>query len=643
MSDVVVTLPDGSKKNVSKGTTIKDIAFSIGEGLGRAAVAGKIDGSLADLSKQIEKNSKVEIITTKSKEALEILRHSTAHVLASAVVELFRGAKPTIGPAIEDGFYYDFYVEKPFTLDDIEKIDAKMKEIIKKDELFERSEMTLKKAIEFYKKDKNKFKQEIIKEHKDEVPSFYKIGKFMDLCKGPHVLSTGAISAFKLTKTSSAYWRGDSKKESLQRIYGTAFFSKKELKEYLEMIAEAEKRDHNKIGRELELFTTHESVGQGLPLLMPKGTKMIQILQRFVEDEEEQLGYLLTKTPFMAKSELYKISGHWDHYKDDMFVIDGKDEVLALRPMTCPFQFIIYKSKSKSYRDLPIKYNETSTLFRNEASGEMHGLIRVRQFTLSEGHVICTPQQLESEFRDVIDLIKHFMKTLGIDKDIWYRFSKWDPKDKKKYIDNPKAWDESQKAMKKILDNMKLDYVEADGEAAFYGPKFDIQFKNAYGKEDTIITVQIDFALPERFDMTYVDKDNTRKRPMVIHRSSVGCYERTLAMLIEKYAGAFPTWISPVQVKLITIADRHVGYADKVKEKLEALGVRVEEDYRTETVEYKIREAQLAKIPYMIVLGDKEIEKKKITVRTRAGKVSYGVDADKFVKDIVCEIESKKI
>ena len=643
MSDVVVTLPDGSKKNVSKGTTIKDIAFSIGEGLGRAAVAGKIDGSLADLSKQIEKNAQVEIITTKSKEALEILRHSTAHVMACAVVELFKGAKPTIGPAIDDGFYYDFYVEKPFTLDDIEKIEAKMKEIIKQDDTFERSEMTLKKAIEFYKKDKNKFKIEVIEDHKGEVPSFYKLGKFMDLCKGPHVSSSGKISAFKITKTSGAYWRGDAKKESLQRIYGTAFFSKKELKEYLEMVAEAEKRDHNKIGRELELFTTHESVGQGLPLLMPKGAKIIQILQRFVEDEEEKKGYLLTKTPFMAKSDLYKISGHWDHYKEDMFVIDGKDEVLALRPMTCPFQFMIYKSKSRSYRDLPLMYNETSTLFRNEASGEMHGLMRVRQFTLSEGHVICTPQQLESEFRDGVDLIKHFMKTLGIDKDTWYRFSKWDPKDKKKYIDNPKAWDESQKAMKKILDNMKLDYVEADGEAAFYGPKLDIQFKNVYGKEDTIITVQIDFALPERFDMTYVDKDNTRKRPMVIHRSSVGCYERTLAMLIEKYAGAFPTWLAPVQVKLITIADRHVDYANKVKEKLESVGVRVEEDYRTETVEYKIREAQLAKIPYMIVLGDKEIEKNAITVRTRAGKVSYGVDADKFVKDIADEIESKKI
>ncbi len=643
MSDVVVTLPDGSKKNVSKGTTIKDIAFSIGEGLGRAAVFGKIDGEAADLSKPIEKNAQVEIITTKSKEALETLRHSTAHVLACAVVELFRGAKPTIGPAIDDGFYYDFYVEKPFTLDDIEKIEAKMKEIIKKNDAFERSEMTLKKAIEFYKKDKNKFEIEIIEDHKREVPSFYKIGKFMDLCKGPHVLSTGAVSAFKLTKTSGAYWRGDSKKESMQRIYGTAFFSKKELKEYLLMVEGAEKRDHNKIGRELELFTTNEAVGQGLPLLMPKGAKIIQILQRFVEDEEERRGYLLTKTPFMAKSELYKISGHWDHYKDDMFVIDGKDEVLALRPMTCPFQFMIYKSKSRSYRDLPLRYNETSTLFRNEASGEMHGLIRVRQFTLAEGHIICTSEQIEDEFKKTLDLINYIMKALGIDKDIWYRFSKWDPKNKKKYIGNPKAWDESQKTMKNILDHLKLEYVEADDEAAFYGPKLDVQFKNVYGKEDTLFTVQIDFALPERFDMTYVDADNTRKRPMVIHRSSIGCYERTLAMLIEKYAGAFPTWLSPVQVKLITIADRHVDYANKVKEKLEAVGVRVEEDYRTETVEYKIREAQLAKIPYMLVLGDKEIEKNAITVRTRAGKVSYGVDADKFVKDIVCEIESKKI
>ncbi|MCK4968776.1 MAG: threonine--tRNA ligase, partial [Candidatus Aenigmarchaeota archaeon] len=605
MSDVVITLPDGSKKKMAKNTTVKEVAFSIGDGLGRATIAGKVDDELVDASYEIEKDVSVEIITSRSAEAMGILRHSAAHVMAAAVVSLFPDAKPTIGPAIDDGFYYDFHVKKPFTAGDIEKIENKMNEIIKKDEKFVRCEMSLKNAVDFYKKNKNKFKVEIISDHKKEIPSFYKIGDFEDLCKGPHVASTGQVVAVKLTKYSGAYWRGDSKKESLQRIYGVAFFSKKELKAHLLQMEDAEKRDHNKIGRELELFTTNEFVGQGLPLMMPKGAKIIQTLQRFVEDEEEKRGYLLTKTPLMAKSDLYKISGHWDHYKDDMFLIDGKDEVLALRPMTCPFQFMIYKAKSRSYKDLPLRYNETSTMFRNESSGEMHGLIRVRQFTLADAHVVCMPEQVEEEFKNTLDLISYFMKTLGIDKDIWYRFSKWDPNNKGKYIDNPKAWDESQKTMKTILDHLKLDYVEADGEAAFYGPKLDVQFKNVFGKEDTLFTIQVDFALPERFDMTYVDKDNTKKRPMVIHRASIGCYERTLAMLIEKYAGAFPTWLAPVQIKLITIADRHVDYANKVNEKLRDVGVRVETDYRGETVEYKIREAQLAKIPYMLVVGDK--------------------------------------
>lgn len=642
MSEITVTLPDGNKMKIEKGKTVLDVAKNIGEGLARAALAGKIDNIPVDLNTKIEKDSKIEIITQKSPEALDILRHSAAHILAEAVIELFPDAKPTIGPAIDNGFYYDFYVKNPFSLQDLENIELKMKELIKKDSRFERIVMDQKDAINYYKNNGNKFKLEIINDHKYENASFYQSGSFQDLCRGPHIPSTKKIGAVKLTKISSAYWRADEKRESLQRVYGVAFFTKKELEEHIKMIEEKELRDHNKVGRELELFTTNESIGQGLPLLMPKGAKMIQILQRFVEDEEEKRGYLLTKTPFLAKNDLYKISGHWDHYKDGMFIIDGKDEILALRPMTCPFHFIIYKSRSRSYKDLPLRYNETSPLFRNESSGEMHGLIRVRQFTLSEGHIICTPEQLEDEFKKALDLITHFMKSLGIDNDIWFQFSKWDPSNKKKYIDNPEAWDKSQIAMKKILDHLKLDYVEADGEAAFYGPKLDIQFKNVYGKEDTIITIQIDFALPERFDMSYVDKDNTRKRPMVIHRSSVGCYERTLAMLIEKYAGAFPLWLSPIQIKLIPVADRHRDYTEKIKVRLLDEGFRVESDYRQEKVEYKIREAQLEKINYMLVLGDKEIDKNTVTSRTREGKVTFNIDLDNFIKDLKEEIITKK-
>lgn len=643
MPDIQITLPDGSKKKIAKGATAKDVAESIGAGLLRAALAAKVDGALVDLSFKIEKDAKVEIITPTSKEGKEILRHSAAHVLANAVVELFPGTLPTIGPAIEEGFYYDFFVKKPFTSEDLAKIEAKMQEIIKKDEKFERIVMTRKAAVDFYKKEGNKFKIDVIEDHKDEETSFYRIGNFLDLCKGPHVPNTGKIGAVKLTKTSSVYWRADQKRESLQRVYGIAFAAKKDLDDYVKMVAEAEARDHNKIGREMELFTTNETVGQGLPLIMPKGAKIIQILQRFVEDEEEKRGYVLTKTPYMAKSDLYKISGHWDHYRDGMFIVPDKDnEVLALRPMTCPFQFMIYKAKSRSYKDLPIRYNETSTLFRNESSGEMHGLIRVRQFTLSDAHIICMPEQLEDEFKRVLDLISYIMKTLGIDKEIWYRFSKWDPKNKEKYIDNPKAWDASQKMMKKILDDIKLKYVEADGEAAFYGPKLDIQFRNAYGKEDTIVTVQIDFALPERFEMAYVDRDNTRKTPMVIHRSSIGCYERTLAMLIEHTMGKFPLWLSPVQVKVLTVNDRNVQFAKEVMDKLKSAGIRAELDDASETINKKVRDAQLEKVNYMVTVGDKEQEGKTLAVRTREGKVEFGVKVADFVNQLIKEVGEKK-
>ncbi len=478
----------------------------------------------------------------------------------------------------------------------------------------------------------------------DAEISFYRQGEFTDLCAGPHLPGTGRVKAVKLLNLAGAYWRGDEKNKMLQRIYGVSFPKRSMLDEHLRQLEEAKKRDHNKIGRELELFMTSEPVGQGLPLLMPKGAKVIQILQRFVEDEEERRGYVITKTPYMAKSDLYKISGHWQHYKDGMFIIGDEekdDEVLALRPMTCPFQFMIYNSKLHSYRDLPIRMAETSTLFRNEASGEMHGLIRVRQFTISEGHLIVTPEQLEEEFMGVLDLINYIMDTLGIKEDISYRFSKWDPDNKEKYIDNPEAWEDTQAKMKNILDKVGIPYQEADGEAAFYGPKLDIQFKNVHGKEDTIITVQIDFNSPECFDMTYIDKNNEKKRPYVIHRTSIGCYERTLAMLIEKYAGAFPTWLAPVQVKVLPIGEKQIEYSKQIADKLFKLGVRVEVDERNEKIGYKIREAQLAKIPYMLVIGDREMQNVQVAVRSRKEGDLGVMDTNDFINKLTTEINTR--
>ncbi len=573
----------------------------------------------------------------------ETLRHSASHVLAAATKLLFPDVKLGIGPAIEDGFYYDFDKKTPFTPEDLVKIEKAMQHIVKQNLKFEKMEVSFDEAKKLLKDEP--YKLELLEElkSKGEKITFYKSGELIDLCKGPHVESTGKIKALKLTKMSSAYWKGNEKNPSMQRIYGVAFETKDELDNFVKLKEEAEKRDHNKVGRELELFTTNDSVGQGLPLIMPKGAKIIQILQRFIEDEEEKRGYQLTKTPYMAKSDLYKISGHWDHYKDNMFIVPGKDgEVLALRPMTCPFQFMIYKARSRSYKELPVRFSETSTLFRNEASGEMHGLIRVRQFTLSDAHIICMPEQLEHEFKKVLDLVQFVMKTLGIDKEIWYRFSKWDPKNKEKYIDNPKAWEESQKMLKKILDDIGLKYTEADGEAAFYGPKLDIQFRNVYGKEDTIITLQIDFALPERFEMTYVDKDNSKKTPMVIHRSSIGCYERTLAMLIEHYAGKFPLWLSPVQVKVVTVNDRNIDFAREIVSKLISEGLRVELDDASETIAKKVRNAQLEKVNYILTIGDKEQEAKTLAVRTREGKVEFGVNVEKFVSDLKKEIEQRR-
>jgi len=574
---------------------------------------------------------------------LDTLRHSTSHVMAQAVKRLFPGVKLAIGPAIEDGFYYDFDPPQPFSEEDLPEIEAEMARIIKENQKFERSELGKDEALKLFEKMGEPYKVELIKDIPDEKVSLYKNGDFVDLCRGPHISSTGQIKAFKLLSATGAYWRGSEKNKMLQRIYGTAFATKEELETYLKAKEEAEKRDHNKIGRMLEIFTTHEAVGQGLPLIMPKGAKIIQILQRFVEDEEEKRGYLLTKTPYMAKSDLYKISGHWDHYREGMFIINSKDEeVLALRPMTCPFQFMIYKSKTRSYKDLPLKYCENAVLFRNESSGEMHGLTRVRQFTLADAHIICLPEQLEEEFKKVLDLIKFVMKTLGIENEIWYRFSKWDPSNKEKYIDDPKAWEESQKIMKKILDDIKLDYKEVDGEAAFYGPKLDIQFKNVYGKEDTIFTVQVDFALPGRFGMDYVDKDGSLKTPMVIHRASIGCYERTLALLIEHYAGAFPGWLSPVQTVIIPISDEHMAYAEKVAQILRDRDIRVEINDKSGRMQHKIRDAEVQKEPYMRIVVAKEAQAESVSVRERSKGDLGPMKLADFADKIVTEVKEKK-
>ncbi|HAA24555.1 MAG TPA: threonine--tRNA ligase [Ruminiclostridium sp.] len=640
-----VTLKDGSVREFEKGITVLEAAKNISGALAREAVAAEVNGKMVDLGHQLDDDCELNIITFDDKEGKAVYWHTTSHIMAQAVKRLFPGTKLAIGPAIENGFYYDFDVQTPFTLEDLDKIENEMQKIIKEDLPIERFVLSRSEALKMEQENGEIYKTELIGELPDDAEiSFYRQGEFTDLCAGPHLPGTGRVKAVKLLNLAGAYWRGDEKNKMLQRIYGVSFPKRSMLDEHLRQLEEAKKRDHNKIGRELELFMTSEPVGQGLPLLMPKGAKVIQILQRFVEDEEERRGYVITKTPYMAKSDLYKISGHWQHYKDGMFIIGDEekdDEVLALRPMTCPFQFMIYNSKLHSYRDLPIRMAETSTLFRNEASGEMHGLIRVRQFTISEGHLIVTPEQLEEEFMGVLDLINYIMDTLGIKEDISYRFSKWDPDNKEKYIDNPEAWEDTQAKMKNILDKVGIPYQEADGEAAFYGPKLDIQFKNVHGKEDTIITVQIDFNSPECFDMTYIDKNNEKKRPYVIHRTSIGCYERTLAMLIEKYAGAFPTWLAPVQVKVLPIGEKQIEYSKQIADKLFKLGVRVEVDERNEKIGYKIREAQLAKIPYMLVIGDREMQNVQVAVRSRKEGDLGVMDTNDFINKLTTEINTR--
>ena len=576
---------------------------------------------------------------------LQTLRHSASHMLAQAVKRLFPDTKLAIGPAIDNGFYYDFDIDTPFSREDLDNLEAEMKKIAKENLKIERFELPRNEALELMKDEP--YKLELINDLPDgETISFYKQGDFTDLCAGPHVNYTSKVKAFKLLSATGAYWRGDEHNKMLTRIYGTAFKTKDELLEHLEQLEEAKKRDHNKLGRDLELFTTVDYIGQGLPIMLPKGARMIQLLQRWVEDTEQQHGWQLTKTPLMAKSDLYKISGHWDHYQDGMFVLGDEEkdkEVFALRPMTCPFQYQAFLNRGRSYRDLPMRLNETSTLFRNEASGEMHGLIRVRQFTISEGHLMCTPEQLEDEFRGCLELTREMLDTLGLLEDVSYRFSQWDPDNREKYIGTEEQWDEAQSMMKTILDDIGLEYKIGIGEAAFYGPKLDIQIKNVHGKEDTLVTIQIDQMLAEKFGMEYVDKDGQKKNPYIIHRTSIGCYERTLALLIEKYAGAFPTWLAPVQVKFLPIADRHLDFAYEVKKKLEARGIwRIEVDDRSEKLGFKLREAQLEKVPYMIVIGDKDVESNAVSVRSRKQGDMGSMSVDDFVNMIVEEVETKK-
>ncbi len=611
----------------------------------REVIAAEIDGAPVALTETLTEGASLSPLTFADEAGKRVFWHTASHIMAQAVKRLYPAVKLTIGPAVEEGFYYDFDSDTPFTQEALEKIEGEMKKIVKENLRIERFTLPREEAIARMEEKGEPYKVLLIgRIPEGEEISFYRQGEFVDLCAGPHLFSTGAVKAFKLTQCTGAYWEGKSENKMLQRIYGVAFPSKEELNAHLSMLEEARKRDHNKLGRELELFTTVDLVGQGLPILLPKGARILQVLQRFVEDEEQKRGWLLTKTPYMAKSDIYKLSGHWDHYLDGMFVLGDpqKDkEVFALRPMTCPFQYQAYLAKGRSYRDLPLRYNETSTLFRNEASGEMHGLIRLRQFTISEGHLMCTPEQLESEFAACLDLTTFMLKTLGLYEDVSYRFSQWDPNDRAKYIGTPEQWDEAQSMMKKILDELKIPYKIGIGEAAFYGPKLDIQIRNVFGKEDTLITIQIDQMLAEKFGMEYVDRDGVKKHPYIIHRTSIGCYERTLALLIEKYAGAFPLWLAPVQVKLLPIGDEQSAYAHAYADRLEAEGMRVEVDDRNEKIGYKIREAQLNKIPYMLIIGAKEEESGTVSVRSRKDGDIGAMTLDAFLEKAAEEIRTK--
>lgn len=642
-----ITLKDGSVKEYAESKSVIDVAFDISEGLARAACAGEVDGEVVDLRTVLDKDCTLNILTAKDPEGLRVVRHTCSHVLAEAVKNLYPDVKLAIGPSIDTGYYYDFDAE-PFSREDLDKIEKEMKKIIKKGAKLEKFTLPRDEAIKFMEEKNEPYKVELIQDlPEDAVISFYSQGDFVDLCAGPHLMSTKGIKAFKLTSSSGAYWRGDSNRAMLQRIYGSAFPTKDELNEYLQHLEDIKKRDHNKLGREMELFTTVDVIGQGLPLLMPKGTKIIQTLQRWIEDEEDNnWGYVRTKTPLMAKSDLYKISGHWDHYKEGMFVLGDEEkdkEVFALRPMTCPFQYYVYKASQKSYRDLPLRYGETSTLFRNEDSGEMHGLTRVRQFTISEGHLIVRPDQMVKEFKDCIALAQKCLRTLGVEEDVTYHLSKWDPDNREKYIGDPEVWNETEQDIRNILTELEIPFVEDVGEAAFYGPKVDINAKNVYGKEDTMITIQWDALLAEQFDMYYIDQNGDKVRPYIIHRTSIGCYERTLAWLIEKYAGNFPTWLCPEQVRVLPISDKFQDYAQEVASKLKANGILCTVDNRSEKIGYKIRETRLARVPYMLVVGEKEQSEGKVSVRSRFLGDEGQKDLKEFMDAILEEIRTKEI
>ncbi|MBQ2934831.1 MAG: threonine--tRNA ligase [Lachnospiraceae bacterium] len=642
-----ITLKDGSVKEYGSAMSVYEIAADLSEGLARVACAGEVDGEVVDLRTVVDKDCALNILTANDPEGLRVVRHTCSHVLAEAVKRVFPEAKLAIGPAIDTGYYYDFE-HASFSREDLDKIEAEMKKIIKEGNKLEKFTLPRDEAIKFMEEKGEPYKVELIQDlPEDAVISFYSQGEFVDLCAGPHLMSTKGIKAFKLTSSSGAYWRGDSNKTMLQRIYGTAFNKKEELAEYLEYLENIKLRDHNKLGREMELFTTVDVIGQGLPLLMPKGAKMIQTMQRWIEDlEDNEWGYIRTKTPLMAKSDLYKISGHWDHYKEGMFVMGDEEtdkEVFALRPMTCPFQYYVYKASQHSYRDLPLRYGETSTLFRNEDSGEMHGLTRVRQFTISEGHLIVRPDQMVEEFKGCLALAKHCLQTLGVEEDVTYHLSKWDPDNRAKYIGEAEVWEETQQHMRDIMNELQIPFVEDVGEAAFYGPKIDINTKNVYGKEDTMITIQWDALLAEQFDMYYIDQNGDKVRPYIIHRTSMGCYERTLAWLIEKYEGKFPTWLCPEQVRVLPISEKYEEYAEKVKAELKKNGVLVTVDNRSEKIGFKIREARLNKVPYMLVVGQQEEVDGTVSVRSRfAGDEGVKPIAE-FVDQICKEIRTKEI
>ena len=618
--------------------------------ISRAVIAAKVNGEVCALTTPLTADAQVELLTFADAEGAHVFRHTASHVLAQAVKRLYPETKLTIGPAIENGFYYDFDSETSFTPEILKALEDEMKKIVKENLKIERFELPRAEAIALMTEKNEPYKVQLIEElPEDAVISFYRQGEFTDLCAGPHLFATGAIKALKLTQCTGAYWKGDQNNKMLQRVYGTAFPSKDELRAHLEKIEEAKKRDHNKVGRDLEYFTTVEHVGQGLPIMLPKGARTIQLLQRWVEDEEQKRGYLLTKTPLMAKRELYKISGHWDHYLDGMFVLgdpyDETKECFALRPMTCPFQYQVFLNKKRSYRDLPMRLGETSTLFRNEDSGEMHGLIRVRQFTISEGHLVLRPEQLAEEFKGCLELAKHCLSSVGLWEDCYFRFSQWDPNRTDKYEGTAEQWNEAQAIMGELLDEYLGvgNYTIGIDEAAFYGPKLDIQMRNVHGKEDTLVTIQIDMLLAKKFGMEYVDSDNTLKTPYIIHRTSLGCYERTLALLLEKYAGALPMWMAPEQIRFLPIGDEQVAYCKEIAAKMQNLGMRVTVDERNEKIGYKIRAAQLEKVPYMLIVGEKEMTDGTVSPRSRKTGDMGAMAADDFIALAKEQIDSKAL